>query len=276
MRLSELLHPQRIKCGLSATTKDEALQEMVELVAAAKPTITADDLLQALTAREKQGPFSMGKGTAFPHARTEKVSDFTIALGTSKEGIDFRAPDGRLIHVVLLFVVPKKHSDLYLRTLAAFLSFFQVDEHISRVIDAKDGAEAAAIIDELGPKPKKGTGDPLPLQTVAAIHLDTPLEQVADRLRASGLDSLPVVDPSGDLLGEVRAPALLAVAVDKGRTPLSGFPDLLIRNRLTTLQEDVPRPEVSQRLASSGATYAYVLRGRRLLGRIVAQDFLKP
>lgn len=279
MRLSTLLDPGRIKCGLKAADKDGALHEMVDLVSAAMPGLSADDLLTALADREKQGPFSMGKGIAFPHARTEKVSDFTVVLGTSERGIDFRAPDGRPIRIVILFVIPKKHANLYLHTLAAFLSFFQVEENVQRVVGAKSGGEAIAVIEELSPKPKEPATSRVPFRPVATVRLSTQVAQVVDRFRLSGLDGIPVVDDNGDLVGEVRASSLISVSSDrrtKGTSPLSSFPDVIISNGLSTVAEGDTPEEARRQLAEVGAAYAYVLRNRKLIGRLAARDLLQP
>ena len=56
----------------------------------------------ALAERDKLGPCSMAKGSAFPHARTEKVADFRIAVGTAPQGLDFKAPDGNPIRLDLI------------------------------------------------------------------------------------------------------------------------------------------------------------------------------
>src|ERR1043165_4878866 len=113
MKLSSLLNPKLIKCGLAARTKEEALDEMLQLMASGTPGVTVAELQAALAEREKLGPFSRAKGSAFPHARTEKVADFRIAVGTAPQGLDFKAPDGNPIRLVDLFVIPKKHSNLY-------------------------------------------------------------------------------------------------------------------------------------------------------------------
>jgi len=109
--------------------------------------------LFALAEREKLGPFSMAKGSAFPHARTEKVSDFRIALGTLPAGLDFKAPDGHLIRLVVLFAIPKKHSNLYLTTLAQFLNLFGQEDNLQRVLAAKTGEEFLAAVDACAPRP---------------------------------------------------------------------------------------------------------------------------
>src|SRR5262249_44124933 len=144
MKVSSLLHPKLITCGLVAKTKDEALVEVLETMAAGTPEVTLDELKAALAEREKLGPFSMAKGCAFPHARTEKVADFRIAIGTIPKGLDFKAPDGGLIRLVVLFVIPKKHSNLYLTTLAQFLNLFSTEDNLLKATNARTGEELIA------------------------------------------------------------------------------------------------------------------------------------
>src|SRR5215510_15193087 len=153
MKLSSLLNPKLIKCGLAARSKDEALEEMLEVMAAGTPGVTLDELKAALAEREKLGPFSMAKGSAFPHARTEKVTDFRIAIGTAPQGLDFKAPDGNLIRLVVLFVIPKKHSNLYLTTLAQFLNLFASEENLSKAVHAAGGEDLVAAVDSCAVRP---------------------------------------------------------------------------------------------------------------------------
>src|SRR5262245_2628367 len=147
MKLSSLLSPKLVRCGLAATSKDAALEEVLQLMAAGTPGITLAELKAALAEREKLGPFSMAKGCAFPHARTEKVADFRVAVATAPAGIDFKAPDGHPIRLVVLFAIPKKHSNLYLTTLAQFLNVFSQEENLQRVLAAKSGEEFMMAVD---------------------------------------------------------------------------------------------------------------------------------
>jgi len=56
MKLSSLLNPKLIKCGLAARSKEEALEEMLEVMAAGTPGVTVAELRAALAEREKH-PF---------------------------------------------------------------------------------------------------------------------------------------------------------------------------------------------------------------------------
>jgi mannitol/fructose-specific phosphotransferase system IIA component (Ntr-type) len=147
MKLSSLLNPKLIRCGLAARTKEEALEEMLEVMVAGTPGVGIAELRTALAEREKLGPFSMAKGSAFPHARTEKTSDLQIALGTAPQGLDWKAPDGNLIYLVVLFVIPKKHSNLYLTTLAQFLNLFASEDNLRKAANQKCGEDLVAAID---------------------------------------------------------------------------------------------------------------------------------
>ena len=63
MKLSALLHPKRIRCGLVARTKDDALGEMLQLTAAYVPGVPLEDLKLALAEREKVADFRIVAGT---------------------------------------------------------------------------------------------------------------------------------------------------------------------------------------------------------------------
>jgi mannitol/fructose-specific phosphotransferase system IIA component (Ntr-type) len=294
MKLSSLLNPKLVKCGLAARSKDEALEEMLGVMAAGTPGVTVAELKAALAEREKLGPFSMAKGSAFPHARTEKVSDFRIAVGTAPQGLDFKAPDGNLIRLVVLFVIPKKHSNLYLTTLAQFLNLFASEENLLRAANAKSGEDLIAAVDAGVVRPASSavaTG-------LASVTPQTPLSKAVEIFSATRAEALPAVDGDGNLVGELTAGALLALGVREHFLHLTSSATLqaggsietvlrshgdasleslgvLSSNGYRTVQEDEPLIEMAVKLCHAGARGAYVLRGRRLVGSVTTGEILK-
>jgi mannitol/fructose-specific phosphotransferase system IIA component (Ntr-type) len=289
MKLSSLLSPNLIRCGLSAKGKEEALEEMLQVMAAGTPGVTVADLKAALAEREKLGPFSMAKGCAFPHARTEKVSNFHVALGTAPQGLDFKAPDGNPIRLVVLFVIPKKHSNLYLHTLAQFLNLFAVEEHLQKAIQAKSGEELIAAIDGLLNRP--------PAPAVGSVTPSTPLAKALELLAAGRTEALPVIDGEGNLVGELTPGAILQLGVREhflhlteslqegggaiesvlrshSEAPLESL-DVISSNGFRTVQEDEPLVEMAVKLCHAGARGAYVLRGKKLVGTVTTIEILK-
>jgi mannitol/fructose-specific phosphotransferase system IIA component (Ntr-type) len=297
MKLSSLLQPRLIKCGLAATSKQECLQELVRLMVSQQPGLTEAELLQALADREKLGPFSMGRGVAFPHARTEKVSDFLVVVGTSPGGVDFRAPDGHKVRVAILFVIPKKHSNLYLQALAAFLNVLSVEANLQRVVEARKPEELIATLDALGGRPKEA--GPVEPAGMPSIPLGTTLAKAIDALMAAKAEALPVVDGEGNLVGELAATAVLQLGVREhllalaspaslqnvtsldhalkqhADTPIEAISGLVSANGFRTVQDDESALDMAMRLVRGGSRGAYVVRGRRLIGGVSAVDLLR-
>lgn len=294
MKLSSLLNPKLIRCGLSAKSKEEALEEMLEVMAAGTPGVTVGELKAALAEREKLGPFSMAKGSAFPHARTEKVTDFRIAVGTAPQGLDFKAPDGNLIRLVVLFVIPKKHSNLYLTTLAQFLNLFASEENLLKVAQAKSGEDLVATVDTLGIRPAAA-----PLTAgLPTVTPQTTLSKAVELFSATRAEAIAVVDVDGNFVGEVTAGAVLQLGVREhflrlttaatlqpggsieavlrahGDASLESL-GMLSSNGFRTVQEDEPLIEMAVKLCHAGARGAYVLRGRRLVGSVSTGEILK-
>lgn len=298
MKLSTLIQPKLVKPGLRAQTKEEALRELVDVLVGFDPTLVADEVLQALAERERLGPFSMGKGAAFPHARTEKVKDFTIVIGTAPDGIDFKAPDGNKIRVIVLFVIPKKHSNLYLHALAQFLSIFAVEGQASKIIAARTGEELVAVMESFGGKKEGAVRDSMGTLP-PSVTLSTLLSRAVELLVQNRAEALPVVDSEGNLTGETTAAAILQLGVREhllslshsatlktsdpfdgllrlhGDTALENLQGVVASDSYEAVQEDEPLLDVALRLVRSGARSAYVLKGRRLTGAVSSTDLLR-
>jgi len=300
MRLSSLLNPKLVRCGLAAHTKEEALAETAAILSSAEPSLSQAELLAALAEREKLGPFSMGKGIAFPHARTEKVKDFSIVLGTSPEGLDFRAPDGHRVHIVILFAIPKKHSNLYLHTLAAFLNFFTAEGNLKKVLEAKSGEDLIASIDALSTRGRETVVLHAPAAAPTGLTPHTTVSKAFEALSAARSEALPVVDGEGNLVGELTSAAILQLALRDHLLALSApgvlspgpslekalrqhadsaihsVSGLVATNGFRTVQEDDTPLQMAASLAQGGrSTMAYVLRGTRLVGTITAAEILR-
>jgi mannitol/fructose-specific phosphotransferase system IIA component (Ntr-type) len=299
VKLSALLKPKLVRCGLAARTKEEALAELARVLVAAEPSLTVPELLTALAEREKLGPFSMGKGIAFPHARTEKVGDFSIVLGTSPGGLDFRAPDGHKVHVVLLFAIPKRHSNLYLHTLAAFLNFFAAEGNLQRVAEAKTAEELIAAVDVLGARTRE-PGVPAPgAAAPPGLTPQTTVARALEALAAARSETMPVVDPDGNLAGEISTVAILRLALrdhllalsapgvlspgpslekalrPHADSPIGTVPGLISTNGFRTVQEDDAPIQMAACLAQGEPATAYVLRGAKLVGTVTAGEVLR-
>ena len=285
MKLSTLLDPKIIKCGLDASTKEEALEEMACLTAAGTQGVTPDELRASLAERERLGPFSMIRGCALVHARTEKVADFRVALATAKTGIDFSAPDGKAIRLIVMFVIPRRHSNLYLNALARFLDLFGVASNLDRVVGASDADGVIAAVEALSGSPS--------VPPPPSVTPETPLSRALKLLQSVRTDRLPVIDAEGSLVGEFSAMAVVQLVVRDRHLKVGGTGDplevalrahadstlqalgLVSANGYVTVEEEEAPAAVAVRIAEAGSGGAYVVREGRLVGIFTAVEVLR-
>ncbi len=118
IRLGEFLTPERA-VDLRSRTKDAALMELVETLAGADEVKNREKVLDAVRERERIVSTGIGLGVAVPHAKIPEVSEFILAYGRSRDGIDFASIDDRPVHHIVLIVGPPDRQPRYLQFLAS-------------------------------------------------------------------------------------------------------------------------------------------------------------
>jgi mannitol/fructose-specific phosphotransferase system IIA component (Ntr-type) len=115
-KITRHVRPAHVTARLTATTKDAAVRELAALFAAsgALSKSKAESLADEVLEREGEGTTGIGSGVAVPHAKTALVKDLLVAVGLSKEGIDFSSVDGDPVHVVFLIASPTDAATEYL------------------------------------------------------------------------------------------------------------------------------------------------------------------
>lgn len=126
MKLANLLRSEHVLLEMDADQHWPAIEELVEhlVVVGSLPVEWKEELLEALKSREEQVSTGIGYGVAIPHTFSERLEKVVVVFGRSTKGIDFSSVDGEPVHLVILFIVPKKDYHLHLQTLAAIAKMF--------------------------------------------------------------------------------------------------------------------------------------------------------
>ncbi|MBM3280570.1 MAG: PTS sugar transporter subunit IIA [Candidatus Handelsmanbacteria bacterium] len=140
-----LLTADRIVVGLESGRKRDAIRELAGLLQGNAAIVDFKSLLTDLMRREEDGWTCIGKGVAIPHVHEDTIKTPCLAIGISRQGIEFGAPDGQPIQLIALLVTPKKHQAQHLQLLAALSRLVQVDEVRQRLVKAADAAEVLEI-----------------------------------------------------------------------------------------------------------------------------------
>ena len=126
--------------GFKASSKNEAIEKMVNAIAAANPQRVNDKdaIIKAVFAREESMPTGLDCGIAVPHGRTDAVSGIVGAVAlvdnsASETGTiaDYETIDHSAIQIIVLTVAPESAQTPYLQLMA----------FISRALRANNGYE---------------------------------------------------------------------------------------------------------------------------------------
>jgi mannitol/fructose-specific phosphotransferase system IIA component (Ntr-type) len=99
---------------LPTSDKHKALELLAVLIEAV-PGIAKMDIVKGVLEREEQANTALGKGIACPHVRVRQDGELLCAVGWSRQGIDYGAPDGQPVHLVIMYYVPDSERNTYLK-----------------------------------------------------------------------------------------------------------------------------------------------------------------
>lgn len=94
---------------LRSSSRWDAVRELTAAVAKVAG-VEAERLAQAVWQREQLMPTGLANRVAVPNARIPGLNQPVTALGLSRRGIDFDAPDGQSAQIVCLVLVPEEDS----------------------------------------------------------------------------------------------------------------------------------------------------------------------
>lgn len=118
MRLTEILQPDAVKVPLAAQNKQDAIRELVDLIAAHTGLISTQELMDAVWQREMTRTTGIGHGIAIPHGKSASCTRLSMAVGRLETPIDFKAIDGRPVELVILLASPLDQTGPHIQALA--------------------------------------------------------------------------------------------------------------------------------------------------------------
>lgn len=146
MRLIDLLDAERVRVPLAATTKDELLRELVDLVVG--DSDRSDDVLRAVIERETVLSTGIGGGVAIPHAKTDAVPSLLIAAGRTAQGVSYDALDGEPVRLCFLLIGPESDASGHVKALSRIARVVRREAVRERLARATDVAEFLRVLDE--------------------------------------------------------------------------------------------------------------------------------
>ncbi len=149
MKLSKFCDESLITFDMKSKTKDEAIEELVDLVANSSIVQDRDQLLSDIIEREKLVTTGVGYGVAFPHAKTRAVKGIVIAFGRHDDGIDFDAMDHKPVNLFFLIAAPEDAIGAHLNVMARLSYLMKSEENRNKLQEATSPGDVLALIDNV-------------------------------------------------------------------------------------------------------------------------------
>jgi PTS system nitrogen regulatory IIA component len=124
--------------NLTQTTRDETLQELVELISVAGKLQDKDKFFQAITEREKIVSTGIGMGIAIPHAKLRSYDEFFIAIGRLKSPVEWNALDGAPVKLIFMIGGPDDKQTEYLQLLSHLTYAIKDEERRQKLLTLTD------------------------------------------------------------------------------------------------------------------------------------------
>jgi fructose PTS system EIIA component len=107
--ITKVITEELIDLNLKATTKMEVIEELTHLLYVNHCIDSEEGFIKDVLYREQEGVTGLEKGIAIPHGKSESVIKTTLAIGRTKQPVEWESLDDNPINIILLFAV--KTSD---------------------------------------------------------------------------------------------------------------------------------------------------------------------
>ncbi|ENM5770468.1 PTS sugar transporter subunit IIA [Vibrio mimicus] len=145
MNITNLIEPELICLELKANSKEGILIELVDLLDKAGKLTDKQQFLKDVWQREEIGNTGFEEGIAIPHAKSTAVALPAVAIGISRQGIDYGAEDGLLSDVFFMLASPDGEDHHHIEVLAQISSKWIEDGFVEQLKAAEDVEQVRAL-----------------------------------------------------------------------------------------------------------------------------------
>ena len=147
MKIQDLLNKKVMLLDLQATTKEVAIDEMINSLVD-NGVVTDFDVYKAgIMAREAQTSTGLGDGIAMPHSKNAAVKEATVLFAKSNKGVDYESLDGQSTDLFFMIAAPEGANDTHLAALAELSKYLMQDGFADRLRKVTSPDEVIAAFD---------------------------------------------------------------------------------------------------------------------------------
>ena len=169
MRITDLLDKRSISLTGAPRSKQEALDQMVDLMIQSGKINDREAYRQEVYRREEESTTGIGEGIAIPHGKGPFVDRPGLAAMVVKNGVDFDSLDGEPVHLIFLIAAPNTEDNVHLDVLSKLSMLLMDETFVANLKNASTVEEFLRIVDTAGEE-KPDLNDQLAAQNTAAAE----------------------------------------------------------------------------------------------------------
>lgn len=146
---SDYLQPSQIIFDLRAKDKIQALEKLLDVLVKQKLIKNKKLILTRIIDRERLESTAIGHEVALPHARVDTNGKIAVAVGRSKEGIDFDAVDNKKVRLIILVIWNPSLPGLFNHLFAGLAQFLRKSSFRQRMFEARSRSELYRVLSEV-------------------------------------------------------------------------------------------------------------------------------
>ena len=155
MEIKDLLRKELMIMDLKASTKMEAIDEMIEKLKTEGIISDANEFKKLILAREEKSSTGLGEGIAMPHAKTSVVVKPSVLFARSHKGLEYDSLDGEPVHIFFMIAASEGAHDLHIETLAKLTKMLLNDDFTKGLLTCNNSDEIYALVDKYSEKPQE-------------------------------------------------------------------------------------------------------------------------
>ncbi|MCA1021284.1 fructose-specific PTS transporter subunit EIIC [Halobacillus litoralis] len=148
--LHSLTNKNLIQVNVEAETKEQTIDELIDLLAAENVLTSRADVKEAILEREAEGSTGIGMNIAIPHAKSTAVKEPRVVFGVKQEGVDWSSLDGTEAKLIFMIVVPKESEGTqHLKILQMLSRKLMDDQYREQLLQVTSTDEAYQLLKEV-------------------------------------------------------------------------------------------------------------------------------
>ena len=148
MNLKSVLTAETISIHLKGTTKEEIINELLDILQNANKIQNREAALAAIMEREEKMSTGMKHGIAIPHGKSPSVRDMVACIGVSDNPVDFDSLDHAPCRIFIMTLSPVEKTGPHLQFLAEVSLLFKNADKRREILEASTPEDVLKVLSE--------------------------------------------------------------------------------------------------------------------------------